>query len=200
MAKKSEVESKLINSLPKETSKKFLKEEDLTLASSSLAETVDDPRRTAPRRAGGHHLYLEEGDLPVTFKWYFNGREIRGDELGKVTSYDVRSSVYLMDKLRAENVGNYTCMVSNAAGSDTASGQLLVEGECSHMNLFLIGFFMFWWLIVSPSIDSQFEWLWWWLLFLEIPSPKGSSFPVCASQNKIEKTQKKFEEMNQQKR
>ncbi|XP_035219634.1 Down syndrome cell adhesion molecule-like protein Dscam2 [Stegodyphus dumicola] len=70
---------------------------------------------------------LRRGDLPVTFRWYFNGREIRGEELGKVTSYDVRSSVYLMDKLRAENVGNYTCMVSNAAGSDTASGQLLVE-------------------------------------------------------------------------
>ncbi|GFT38336.1 ig-like domain-containing protein [Nephila pilipes] len=72
---------------------------------------------------------LRRGDLPVTFKWFFNGREIRGEELGKVTSYDVRSSVYLMDKLRAENVGNYTCTVSNAAGSDTASGQLLVEGE-----------------------------------------------------------------------
>ncbi|GFR23906.1 ig-like domain-containing protein [Trichonephila clavata] len=72
---------------------------------------------------------LRRGDLPVTFKWFFNGREIRGEELGKVTSYDVRSSVYLMDKLRAENVGNYTCTVSNAAGSDSASGQLLVEGE-----------------------------------------------------------------------
>ncbi|GFY77635.1 ig-like domain-containing protein [Trichonephila inaurata madagascariensis] len=44
---------------------------------------------------------LRRGDLPVTFKWFFNGREIRGEELGKVTSYDVRSSVYLMDKLRA---------------------------------------------------------------------------------------------------
>nr|XP_042896898.1 uncharacterized protein LOC122269149 [Parasteatoda tepidariorum] len=71
---------------------------------------------------------LRRGDLPVTFKWYFNGREIRGEELGKVTSYDVRSSVYLIDKLKAGNVGNYTCMVSNVAGSDTASGQLLVEG------------------------------------------------------------------------
>ncbi|XP_042896897.1 cell adhesion molecule Dscam1-like isoform X2 [Parasteatoda tepidariorum] len=70
---------------------------------------------------------LRRGDLPVTFKWYFNGREIRGEELGKVTSYDVRSSVYLIDKLKAGNVGNYTCMVSNVAGSDTASGQLLVE-------------------------------------------------------------------------
>ncbi|KFM69646.1 hypothetical protein X975_10715, partial [Stegodyphus mimosarum] len=40
---------------------------------------------------------LRRGDLPVTFRWYFNGREIRGEELGKVTSYDVRSSVYLMD-------------------------------------------------------------------------------------------------------
>lgn len=72
---------------------------------------------------------LRRGDLPVTFKWYFNGREIRGEELGKVASYDVRSSVYLMDKLRAGNVGNYTCVVTNSAGSDTATGQLLVEGE-----------------------------------------------------------------------
>lgn len=72
---------------------------------------------------------LRRGDLPVTFKWFFNGREIRGEELGKVASYDVRSSVYVMDKLRAENVGNYTCMVTNNAGSDTASGQLLVEGK-----------------------------------------------------------------------
>lgn len=84
---------------------------------------------------------LRRGDLPVTFRWYFNGREIEGEKLGKVASYDVRSSVYLMDKLRAENVGNYTCTVTNAAGTDTAAGQLLVEGEFVrlHFTIFMRG-------------------------------------------------------------
>ncbi|KAG8195695.1 hypothetical protein JTE90_002959 [Oedothorax gibbosus] len=72
---------------------------------------------------------LRRGDLPVTFRWFFNNRPIEDEKLGKVASYDVRSSVYLMESLKAENVGNYTCEVTNKAGQDMASGQLLVEGE-----------------------------------------------------------------------
>ncbi|KAH8020627.1 hypothetical protein HPB51_002576 [Rhipicephalus microplus] len=89
---------------------------------------------------------LRRGSLPVAFQWLHNGKPIRPNRVGaaettgtaqgsnsaealwKVDHRDRRSEL-LIENIGARQIGNYTCIASNAAGKTSFTASLLVEGE-----------------------------------------------------------------------
>ncbi|KAH6927546.1 hypothetical protein HPB50_005663 [Hyalomma asiaticum] len=88
---------------------------------------------------------LRRGSLPVAFQWLHNGRPIRPNRVGaaeptgtsqgsnggsetlwKVEHRDRRSEL-LIENIGARQIGNYTCIASNAAGKTSFTASLLVE-------------------------------------------------------------------------
>ncbi|XP_049273239.1 Down syndrome cell adhesion molecule [Rhipicephalus sanguineus] len=87
---------------------------------------------------------LRRGSLPVAFQWLHNGRPIRPSRVGaaeptgtgqgsnsaealwKVDHRDRRSEL-LIENIGARQIGNYTCIASNAAGKTSFTASLLVE-------------------------------------------------------------------------
>ena len=80
--------------------------------------------------------YVAKGDLPLSIKWLFRGRDIYS-RLGVVTSkMGDRSSFLSIPSVTAENSGNYTCVASNSAGSFNHTAVLNVFGRITVYNLF----------------------------------------------------------------
>ncbi|KAH9380938.1 hypothetical protein HPB48_008401 [Haemaphysalis longicornis] len=84
---------------------------------------------------------LRRGSLPVVFQWLHNGRPIMADKgagltgnavhadrepFWKVENRDRRSEL-LIENIGARQIGNYTCIASNAAGKTSFTASLLVE-------------------------------------------------------------------------
>ncbi|XP_073994587.1 Down syndrome cell adhesion molecule 4 isoform X2 [Rhodnius prolixus] len=67
-----------------------------------------------------------EGDLPLTFKWQRNGK----DDLGPgavVRRLDEYSTSLFIEKIAAYHSANYSCIVTNIAGSETFTVPLTVN-------------------------------------------------------------------------
>ncbi|KAH9364297.1 hypothetical protein HPB48_008465 [Haemaphysalis longicornis] len=74
------------------------------------------------------HCAVLEGAEPLTFVWLKNGARIAPSQ--KVTlKHHSESSSLAIANVGAEDIGNYSCTATNAAGSDTVVSQLLVTGE-----------------------------------------------------------------------
>lgn len=97
---------------------------------------------------------LRRGSLPVAFRWVHNGRSIGDSDdpaagetaglsrntatggspgagagiLWKIDHRDRRSEL-LIENIGAHQIGNYTCIASNAAGKTSFTASLLVDGE-----------------------------------------------------------------------
>ncbi|KAG0444842.1 hypothetical protein HPB47_013323 [Ixodes persulcatus] len=69
------------------------------------------------------------GDGPFRFTWTQDGRPIvnTASKYARTVVDDIATMT--IEKVSAEDVGNYTCTVSNGAGRDSASASLMVEGE-----------------------------------------------------------------------
>lgn len=73
---------------------------------------------------------VSHGDTPLEFNWYFNSEPISSqDKEDIVVSYNKRRSTLDIEAVRADNSGEYTCSVSNQAGSTTYSTVLTVNGN-----------------------------------------------------------------------
>lgn len=84
---------------------------------------------------------LRRGSLPVVFLWLHNGRPIMAENGAGVTGHAVhadrepfwkvenrdRRSELLIENIGARQIGNYTCIASNAAGKTSFTASLLVE-------------------------------------------------------------------------
>ncbi|XP_054921835.1 cell adhesion molecule Dscam1-like isoform X1 [Dermacentor andersoni] len=87
---------------------------------------------------------LRRGSLPVAFQWLHNGRPIRPDTVGAAepsgtslgsnsaealwkVDHRERRSELLIENIGARQIGNYTCIASNAAGKTSFTASLLVE-------------------------------------------------------------------------
>ena len=70
-----------------------------------------------------------DGDLPMTMRWMFHGREL-SSQMG-VTTFRLNPHVSLLsiDAVAAAHAGDYTCTAENAAGIDSQSATLLVQGQ-----------------------------------------------------------------------
>ncbi|XP_040074519.1 Down syndrome cell adhesion molecule-like protein Dscam2 [Ixodes scapularis] len=65
---------------------------------------------------------VQKGSRPLTFSWMKDGRVIRNG----VTSLEDYSTL-TMDPVTAQSAGNYTCVVSNSAGTDRYTSTLEVK-------------------------------------------------------------------------
>lgn len=95
------------------------------------------------------NCYISKGDKPLTINWHFNGEHI-SPNLGLTTmKLNDRSSVLMIGSATAANSGNYTCTVSNKAGSSSYTTSIIVHGRYLFLNgvgfclLFLKFIFLF---------------------------------------------------------
>lgn len=68
------------------------------------------------------------GDLPIIFKWFFDGRPVK--ELAGITTVKLgnRNSVLNIDSVSARHAGQFTCAASNQAASFNFTSRLIVNG------------------------------------------------------------------------
>lgn len=77
------------------------------------------------------------GDYPFSFKWLFNRRPIYYRSSVKTQSVNRRSSNLIIEAVTSKDAGNYTCIVSNRAGSVATTARLTIKGLfLSFMSIF----------------------------------------------------------------
>ncbi|XP_049276092.1 titin-like [Rhipicephalus sanguineus] len=72
------------------------------------------------------HCSAVEGSEPFEFSWIKDGARLESNSRMEVKQLSETLSTLTINKAGAEDIGNYTCIVRNAAGSDAATSQLLV--------------------------------------------------------------------------
>ena len=79
--------------------------------------------------------FAEEGSKPLWFEWHHDGKIVKNEDDYNDTQSSViiensdDSSILILDKLRQNNSGNYSCSVKNRYGSDIQSTILTVKGR-----------------------------------------------------------------------
>ncbi|CAH2076517.1 unnamed protein product, partial [Iphiclides podalirius] len=73
---------------------------------------------------------MSKGDLPVTFKWLFNGEEIRPHNPLSIvlTTISKKTSILNIEAVNYAHRGSYTCQLKNAAGETNHTTLLSVNG------------------------------------------------------------------------
>ncbi|KAG0435993.1 hypothetical protein HPB47_018204, partial [Ixodes persulcatus] len=82
------------------------------------------------------HCVVLEGDEPFKFSWLKDGIALASNRKVQVKVSEAVSSLTITT-VDAEDIGNYTCVVRNAAGSDSFTSQLLVTVPPKLQPLFL---------------------------------------------------------------
>ena len=71
---------------------------------------------------------VSEGDMPITFRWTFHGKEL-SSQMGITTvRLNSRMSLLSIDSIAAGHAGDYTCTAQNSAGQTNYTAALLVQG------------------------------------------------------------------------
>lgn len=68
-----------------------------------------------------------EGDLPVSFRWERNGKQILGTGNEIIRRLDEYSTSLVIEKISSEFSGNYTCIANNIAGAERFTVPLTVN-------------------------------------------------------------------------
>ncbi|GFS81160.1 titin [Trichonephila clavipes] len=71
---------------------------------------------------------VKRGNLPITFTWFHNNQMLSNLHKYKITSSKIGSQ-FLIEKITASDIGNYTCKASNAFGEDSKTESVIIEGE-----------------------------------------------------------------------
>ena len=71
---------------------------------------------------------IKRGTLPVHFQWLHNGKEIQSHSKYKITNSEI-SSQFFIGKIQATDIGNFTCMATNAFGTDSVTESVSMEGK-----------------------------------------------------------------------
>ncbi|CAN7943610.1 unnamed protein product, partial [Ixodes hexagonus] len=77
--------------------------------------------------------FVTEGQQPLTFQWFKNDRRIHTNAKLSTELVAVKMTTLTVHKISAEDIGNYTCRVSNAAGSDVFTSELFVTGAYTRL-------------------------------------------------------------------
>ncbi|XP_023220989.1 Down syndrome cell adhesion molecule-like protein Dscam2 [Centruroides sculpturatus] len=67
---------------------------------------------------------IEAGDPPLHFIWKKDGSDVSRETLIK---YDDLYSILIIPSVQSKDIGNYTCIVKNAAGSDSYTASLIMK-------------------------------------------------------------------------
>lgn len=77
------------------------------------------------------------GNPPFIFSWMKDGHPIEPTDTLSIRNIDEYNSNLAISKLGPEHNGNYTCKVSNKAGSAMQSNVLLMKGKLLEIKLYL---------------------------------------------------------------
>ncbi|CAG0885273.1 unnamed protein product [Cyprideis torosa] len=100
-------------------------------AHTVLPEIVSFEFTEAAKEAGSQaslYCFVPKGDLPIAITWTFHGGNISSEMGFSTVKVGLRSSALSINRVTAAHAGVYTCQARNAAGEDTHSAQLLVNG------------------------------------------------------------------------
>lgn len=76
---------------------------------------------------------VKRGDAPVAVRWLKNGRALRETERVVVNVVSDRLSTLTIRRIEAGDVGNYSCVASNPAGTAAIADTLVVTGDPPHV-------------------------------------------------------------------
>lgn len=69
------------------------------------------------------------GIHPLRFTWTQDGRKLANSAVKYAKVLLDNISTLTIEAVAAEDIGNYTCTVTNDVGTDSTSATLIVEGE-----------------------------------------------------------------------
>ena len=77
---------------------------------------------------------VQQGSHPLFFEWFKNGDQIKASPNNnhKIENFKILSTLTI-EKIIQSDSGNYTCLVKNAAGSDSRNVFLTVKGNLFQM-------------------------------------------------------------------
>lgn len=71
---------------------------------------------------------VKGGDLPMKIVWFLNDRNVQEYPEMSISLIGKRGSALSIESVSHEHVGKYTCLAKNAAGEETYSTNLHVNG------------------------------------------------------------------------
>jgi hypothetical protein len=71
---------------------------------------------------------IVDGDLPMTLRWMFHGKELSSQMGISTFRLNPRVSLLSIDSVAAGHAGDYTCTAQNAAGQSNHTASLFVNG------------------------------------------------------------------------
>lgn len=107
----------------------------------SVAPKLIEPKANIHQSLNSKLLLLcnvERGSGPLQFEWYYNRdgplpAAINNNHYRIELAADY--SLFIIDKLRATDSGNYSCVARNQFGSDSVASLLLVKGSAGAWEL-----------------------------------------------------------------
>lgn len=72
--------------------------------------------------------FATAGEQPLSFHWFKDNQRIGNNAKLAVEQVAGKITTLTIHKVSAEDIGNYTCRVSNSAGSDSFTSALVVSG------------------------------------------------------------------------
>lgn len=71
------------------------------------------------------------GDEPLSFTWSKGGRLLTTGQRITVSILSANVASLTISQVTAEDIGNYTCVVSNNVGKDSFTSSLVINGQSS---------------------------------------------------------------------
>ncbi|KAF8764129.1 Titin like protein [Argiope bruennichi] len=92
------------------------------ISSNDSHPTILTPMYVPPNLAIGDiteiYCNIKRGSFPVNFSWFHNNDELTNKQKYKITNSETSSHLYI-GKIKASDIGNYTCIATNRFGQDS---------------------------------------------------------------------------------
>ena len=76
---------------------------------------------------------VNRGDEPLDITWFLKGDVVSSEPSVTTNMFGTRASMLMITNVGYRHTGSYTCKATNAAGSQTKSAALKVNGNCLYI-------------------------------------------------------------------